>query len=185
MNMNAQKNPKLYEINTLVWLGELSRTYGKPITLGSVPEEQWDRLKRLGFDYVWLMGVWKRSREGVELFRKSPEWPRLRAHFDSILPGWSDKDVIGSPYSVASYTPEPRIGKWMHIDIAREELHSRGMKLILDFVSNHTAPDHPWVSKHPDYYIQGNDTDFKDHPASFFPVQKGKQTLYVARGKDP
>ena len=71
------------------------------------------------------MGVWKRSREGVKLFRESPEWPRLRAHFDSILPGWTDEDVTGSPYSLASYTPEPLIGTWADIDNTREELHSR------------------------------------------------------------
>jgi len=47
----------MYEINTLTWLGELSRTYAKPKKLGSVPAKQWDRLKRLGFNYVWLMGV--------------------------------------------------------------------------------------------------------------------------------
>jgi hypothetical protein len=186
MKMNTPKeNPKLYEINTLVWLDELSRTYGKPVRLGTVPEEQWDRLKRLGFDYVWLMGVWKRSTAGVELFRESPEWPKLRAAFDTILPSWSDKDVTGSPYSIAAYAPEPRIGTWADIDAARKALHSRGMRLILDFVPNHTAPDHPWVSKHPDYYIQGTELSFKQNPADFVPVQKGGRTLYIARGKDP
>jgi Alpha amylase, catalytic domain len=175
----------MYEINTLTWLGELSRTYAKLIKLGSVPAEQWDRLKRLGFDYVWLMGVWKRSREGVKLFRESPEWPRLRARFDPILPGWTDEEVTGSPYSVASYTPEPRIGTWTDIDSVRGELHNRGMMLVLDFVPNHTAPDHPWVFEHPAYYIQGGESDFKQNPAAYIPVQKGKQTLYIARGKDP
>lgn len=77
--------PRLYEINTLAWLGELSRIQGKRITLGNVPSAQWDRLKRLGFDSVWLMGVWKRSREGVQQFMASPEWPQQRAHFDEIL----------------------------------------------------------------------------------------------------
>ena len=179
------ENPRLYEINTLEWLGELSRSYGKSIKLGDVPSEQWARLKRLGFDYVWLMGVWKRSREGVKLFKESPEWPRLRTHLDSILPGWTDEDVTGSPYSIASYTPEPRIGTWSDIDNTREELRRRGMKLILDFVPNHTAPDHPWVIEHADYYIQGSQLDYQQNPDAFFPVRKGKRIRYIARGKDP
>jgi hypothetical protein len=88
--------------------------------------------------------------------KESPEWPALRAHFDSILPGWTDGDVTGSPYSIASYTPEPLIGTWTDIDSAREELNNRGMKLILDFIPNHTAPDHAWVIEHADYYVQGS-----------------------------
>jgi glycosidase len=185
MKMNGQLNPKLYEINTLVWLGELSRRYGKTIRLGNVPAEQWDRLKLLGFDYVWLMGVWKRSREGVKLFKESPEWPKLCTHFDAILPGWTDEDVTGSPYSIAAYTPEPGIGTWSDLDKARAALKKRGMRLILDFVPNHTAPDHPWTRQNPDYYIQGGAAGFRDHPESSIQAHKGKKTLYIARGKDP
>ncbi len=179
------ENPLLYEINALVWLGELSRTYGKKVTLGNVPSERWDRLKDLDFDYVWLMGVWKRSAEGLRLFKMSPEWPKLRAHLDSILPGWTDDDVAGSPYSIASYTPEPMVGSWDDVDNAREELRKRGIKLILDFVPNHTAPDHPWIFEHPDYYVQGTEPDFMRNPAAFIQVRRGKETLYIARGKDP
>jgi glycosidase len=178
-------HPKLYEINTLTWLSELSRNYGNPIRLGNVPPEQWDRLKRLGFDYVWLMGVWKRSREGIKLFRESLEGKRLSSHVDTILPGWTNEDVAGSPFSIAEYTPEPQVGTWADIDRVRGELHSRGVKLILDFVPNHTAPDHPWISQHPDYYIQGSGSDYRRNSAAFFPVQKGTKTLYLARGKDP
>jgi glycosidase len=59
------------------------------------------------------------------------------------------------------------------------------MKLILDFFPNHTAPDHPWVFEHPDYYIQGSEPDYARDPAAFIPVQKGRRTLYIARGRDP
>ena len=39
--------------------------------------------------------------------------------------------------------------------IARKELASRGMKLLLDFVPNHVAPDHPWVGEHPGVLYPG------------------------------
>ena len=41
------------------------------------------------------------------------------------------------------------------------------MRLILDFVPNHVAPDHPWVYEHPAYFIQGNEEDLKADPRSF------------------
>jgi hypothetical protein len=40
----------------------------------------------------------------------------------------------------------------------RETLARRGVKLMLDFLANHTAPDHPWVMTHPDCYAQGDET---------------------------
>jgi glycosidase len=65
--------------------------------------------------------------------------------------------------------------------IARGELARRGLKLILDFVPNHVAPDHPWVTQHPEYFIQGNAGDAKNDPASFF--EAGGKVF--ACGRDP
>ena len=50
----------MYEINTWVWLEELSARSGRPVNLGSVPAVEWDALAQLGFDAVWFMGVWER-----------------------------------------------------------------------------------------------------------------------------
>jgi hypothetical protein len=60
-------------------------------------------------------------------------------------------------------------------------LTKRGMKLILDFVPNHTAIDHPWVLEHPEYYIRGTGKDMKGSPDAFF---KSGGTVF-ARGRDP
>ncbi len=54
-----RKYPVIYEINTWVWLGELSRTQRKPVTLATVPDQEWDALAAHGFDAVWFMGVWE------------------------------------------------------------------------------------------------------------------------------
>jgi hypothetical protein len=61
------KNPLIYENNTWVWLNELSRKADRTITLASVPDEEWDRIASLGFDVIWLMGVWERSSEGIRI----------------------------------------------------------------------------------------------------------------------
>jgi hypothetical protein len=49
--------PVIYEINTWLWLRELSRQHGRRVTLADVPETAWDTLADLRFDVVWLMGV--------------------------------------------------------------------------------------------------------------------------------
>ncbi|MDF2460519.1 MAG: Alpha amylase, catalytic region [Nitrospira sp.] len=55
------RHPIVYEINTWVWLYELSEHARGPITLGNVPKKQWDAIAAYGFDAVWFMGVWERS----------------------------------------------------------------------------------------------------------------------------
>ena len=57
-------HPVIYEINTWVWLHELSRRYQTPITLANVPDAEWDALTSCSPDAVWLMGVWERSPRG-------------------------------------------------------------------------------------------------------------------------
>jgi hypothetical protein len=179
---SLRKNPQLYEINTAAWLFELSRKSGKPVLLGDVPPEEWDELKSLGMDLVWLMGVWNRSQEGRKLNLNSPEF---RAYFETVLPACSVEDIIGSCYSISSYGPDPLVGTWQDLDHARDELHKRGIGLILDFVPNHTGMDHQWTSEHPEYYIQGTREDFQKEPESFFVVENGSRRLYIAHGRDP
>ena len=38
----------------------------------------------------------------------------------------------------------------------RARLRQRGLRLMLDFVPNHMAPDHPWIDEHPDYFVHGS-----------------------------
>ena len=94
------KHPVLYEVNTWVWLDELSRRHGRPVTLASVPAEAWDALADLGADAVWLMGVWERSPAGVQVALANE---RLMADFRRALPDLEPADVVGSPYCVRRY----------------------------------------------------------------------------------
>ena len=181
-----RENPRLYEIDTAQWLSEISKKNGKRSTLGTVPDEEWDRLLAPGFDYVWLMGVWKRSIAGLRIFRQGPEWPPFREYLDAALPGWKDADVAGSPYSIAAYEPDPMIGTWEELQTVRAGLNKRGTGLILDFVPNHTAPDHPWVSEHPDYYFMADRAGYEKNPSFYSRINGADgETRYIARGKDP
>ncbi len=176
--MRLPARPTIYEINTAVWLGELSRQLGRSVELATVPAQEWDRLAALHVDAVWLMGVWQRSPAGLAIAQQNPE---LVASFGQALPDLQADDVIGSPYCIAGYALEPRFGQPEALATARGELASRGIGLILDYVPNHVAPDHPWTTEHPDYFIRGTAADLEANPASFLETSAG----VLANGKDP
>jgi hypothetical protein len=46
-------HPLLFQINTRVWLTELSRILGRPATLDDIPDTELDRLVQMRFDWVW------------------------------------------------------------------------------------------------------------------------------------
>jgi len=172
------KNPIIYEINTWVWLNELTRKHKKTITPGKVPAAEWDAIASLQVDAVWLMGVWERSPAGIRIAR---EMPVLQEEYRRVLPEVTPDDVVGSPYCVHRYVVDKQLGGPKGLAIARKELAKRGMRLILDFVPNHVAPDHPWVLEHPEYFIQGSADDFVQKPGEFF---RAGDTI-VACGRDP
>ena len=170
--------PSIYEINTWVWLAELSTRAGHPITLGSVPETEWDALAAHGFDAVWLMGVWERSPAGIAIANRNKN---LLDDFKRALPDFRQQDNVGSPYCVRRYVVDEHLGGPEGLASARRELAKRNIRLMLDFVPNHVAPDHPWVSEHSEYFIQGNIDDVKSDPASF--TNLGGRVF--ACGRDP
>jgi hypothetical protein len=172
------KYPIIYEINTWVWLRELCLKSGKPVTLATVPSEEWDRLSSLGFDAVWFMGVWERSPAGIKISMRNTG---LLEDFKRALPDFSAEDNVGSPYCVRRYAVDQHLGGPGGLAAARRELAKRGIRLILDFVPNHVAPDHPWVVDHPEYFIQGNADDARNDPASFVQVRNN----VFACGRDP
>ena len=176
-------HPHLYEINTWVWLEELSARHGRVVSLKDVPDEEWERLGDLGFDFVYLMGVWKRSLTGSRIFRTDA---RNFAGFDAALPGWKTADVVGSPFSIQEYRPDPRVGTEDDLDAIHRKLRAKGMGLILDFVPNHTGFDYAGILDHPNRYILGSEEDFRRDPAAFYLAEREDgQNFFIARGKDP
>ncbi len=172
------KYPLIYEINTWVWLRELGQKYREPITLASVPSEEWDALAAFGFDAVWFMGVWERSPAGIRISMRNEG---LLADFRRALPDFTDQDNVGSPYCVRRYLVDAELGGRQGLALAREALAGRGLRLILDYVPNHVAPDHPWALEHPEYFIQGTAEDLERDPDAF--LSAGEKV--IACGKDP
>ena len=83
------KHPVIYEINTWVWLKELSRKGEATVDLSSVPSAEWDAIAAHGFDAVWLMGVWERSPAGISIANRNET---LIMDFRRALPDFHPED---------------------------------------------------------------------------------------------
>jgi glycosidase len=96
------------------------------------------RLKSLGVEIVWFMPIHPISRE-------------------------KRKGYLGSYYSVADYKAvNPEFGTMSGFKSLVDDLHSSEMKVLIDWVPNHTGWDHPWIKQHPEFYQKGSDGKITD-----------------------
>ena len=88
-------------------------------------------LKELGVDVVWLMPVYPIGEKGR-------------------------KGTLGSYYAIRNYRDiNPEFGTLQDFDDFVSKAHGLGLKVIIDWVANHTSPDHPWVTEKPaDWYVR-------------------------------
>ncbi|HVX14991.1 MAG TPA: alpha-amylase family glycosyl hydrolase [Pirellulales bacterium] len=178
----APRYPSLYQINTRVWLTELARKLGRPATLDDVDEAELDRLAEIGCDWIWLLSVWQTGPAGQAVSCASTVW---RSEFRDTLPDLVDDDIGGSGFAIADYHVDRRIGGDEALARFRARLRSRGMRLMLDFVPNHTALDHPWVEEHPEFYVGGSELDLARAPHNFIWAHRKQGDRLLAHGRDP
>lgn len=101
------------------------------------------RLKAMGVDILWLMPV-------------NPVGEKNR------------KGTLGSPYAVRDHVGvSPEYGTREDMKRLVDAAHDQGMKVIIDWVANHTAWDHPWITQHPDWYK-------RNAKGEIFPVTYGE-----------
>jgi glycosidase len=174
--------PLLYQINTRVWLTELSRKLGRVATLDDVPDAELDRLAEQGFDWIWFLSVWQTGPAAQAISRANPEWLR---EFEQTLPDLKDEDIAGSGFAIQNYTVHHSLGGDAALARLRNRMQNRGLKLLLDFVPNHMAPDHPWIDEHPDYFVHGSEADLARSPRNYCRVQTKNGLLILAYGRDP
>lgn len=181
--MRAPRYPSLYQVNTRVWLTELSQALRRPATLDDIPDAELDRLAEMGFDWVWFLSVWQTGLAGQRISRTNPEW---RRDFEETLPDLRDEDIVGSGFAIAGYTVHSGLGGEAALARLRDRLRERGMRLMLDFVPNHTALDHPWVEDHPEFYVAATERDLAREPRNYTRVRRaGGGDLILAHGRDP
>lgn len=178
----SPRYPALYQINTRVWLTELSRQLGRPATLDDIPAAEIDRLAQLGFDWIWLLSVWQTGPTAQAVSRRQPDW---RREFEETLPDLREEDVAGSGFAIAGYTVPAELGGNTALARLRVRLRSRGLKLMLDFVPNHMGLDHPWIDSHPEYFVAGTEADLAAAPQNYIRIARPAGDHIFAYGRDP
>jgi alpha-amylase len=97
-------------------------------------EKHLQRLKNMGVQTLWFMPIQPIGVEGR-------------------------KGALGSYYAVSDYrSVNPEFGTMNDWKTLVDTIHKLGMKVIIDWVPNHTAPDHPWVKAHPEFYYRDSIT---------------------------
>ncbi len=170
-------NPKLYEINTRVWI----KQFGPNTTLSRIPREIFLQYAEKGINILWLMGIWK---TGAELIQKCCFEPELISAYNKSLKDWTKADVIGSPYSIDEYMVNPELGTWEELLELKEYLNSIGIKLFLDFVSNHFSAASKYVSSHPEIFLKADEEFYNEDSFTFFKTETDQNHIY-AHGRDP
>lgn len=174
--MAESKGTRLYQVNTRVRLSELQGT------LDDIPDRDLDFWSARGFDWAWLLGVWQTGPAGRQAALADSV---LRAEFRRVLTDFQDNDVCGSCFAIAGYTVHTDFGGDAALKKLRGRLRERGIRLMLDFVPNHTATDHPWVQTHLEYYVHGTEGALLRAPRNYCRVASAGGSIVLAHGRDP
>ena len=164
-------HPLLYQINTRVLLQERGVALGRPATLDDVPDAFLDDIAAKGFEWVWPLGVWQTGPTGRQISRSTP---KLQEECRQVLPDLPPRGRLRLAVRDHGLPVHTDFGGDAALAPLRERLARRGLKLLLDFVPNHTAPDHPWVTEHPEYYIDGSEEDLPREPQNYARVEPAR-----------
>ena len=175
-----KNSPVIYEINAHVWALE-QPWFNKSRDLAEIPDNVIQEWACKGINYVWFLGVWTKGEATRQICLRNQD---LRISFEQLLPDLLNDQVGGSPFSIRDYSLSPMLGNEETLPRLREKLHCHGMRLMLDFVPNHMAVDHPWVSEHPAWLVQGTESLIEQEPHNYFRVP-GHAHRILAHGRDP
>jgi glycosidase len=127
-----------------VWLHQLSKTYRRDISkLNQIPDEELDQLARRGFNALWLIGVWERSRASQRIKQMT-----------------GNPEAAASAYSLYDYAIAEELGGESAFLNLRDRAWARGIRMASDMVPNHMGIDSRWVMHHPDWFLQLPDSPF-------------------------
>lgn len=177
----GSKFPLLYQVNTRVLVSETAAARARPTTLDDLPDDLFDRAAARGFSWIWMLGVWQTGLAGQQGARA----PASRADLQNDLPDLRDADIVGSPYAIVGYDVHRDFGGDLALARLRERMHRRDLRLLVDFIPNHVALDHPWVDAHPEFFIEGNEDDLRREPKNYVALQTTRGRRILAHGRDP
>ncbi len=173
---------QLYQVNTRLLLTELAQRLHRPATLDDISDAWIQELAERGFNWLYLLGGWDLGQMGRTLALHNMP---LRGELQQVLPNLSDADIVGSCFAITGYQIPDAYGGPPALQRLRQRLAKHGLRLMMDFVANHTAMDHPWVTHHPEYYINGAAEDLARDPQVYFRTATAVGERILAHGKDP
>ena len=144
----------------------------------------------LGLDNIgtaWMalfrfLSVWQTGAAGQRVSRANAGW---RHEFQETLPDLRDDDIAGSGFAITAYDVHDQLGGDAALARLRARLRARGLRLLLDYVPNHTGIDHPWVQAHPESYVEGTHDDLARAPQNYTRLQGAHGDRVFAYGRDP
>ncbi len=170
-------NPKLYEINTRVWI----KQFGEGVTLSQIPFSVFEDMAVKGINIIWLLGVWKTCEGLIDKCCFSVD---LVSAYTRSLKDWRREDIIGSPFSIDSYQINPALGTTEELIELRRKLNAIGIKLFLDFEPNHFGAESVLIKSNPEIFLQGDKEMLKNDPFTFFEAGPDSRRIF-AHGRDP
>ncbi len=176
-------NPKLYEINTRVWI----KQFGEKTKFNSIPINYFQNLSQLGINIVWLMGIWKTCPSTIEKYCFEVD---LVSSYNKSLKDWTKNDVIGSPFAIDIYEVNPALGTSKDLMELKKKLNNMGIKLFLDFIPNHFSADSSLIKTHPEIFLEADEDLMSKDTYTFFKpcisnMNPGDCEKIFAHGRDP
>lgn len=138
--------PKVVMIakHTYVWLYQLSKKYNREIRrLDEIPDEELKILSNRGFNALWLIGIWERSKASAKIKRLC-----------------GNPEAIASAYSIYDYEITQELGGEEAFNNLKQHAFAYNIRIAVDMVPNHTAIDSRWIKEHPDWFIQRDTSPF-------------------------
>ena len=173
--------PSLYQVDTRVWLTAV-RSSADERAWTTYPMRSWIVWRRSASTGCGCSASGRRAWLGSASREPIPSGggnSRRRCQISR------DEDIGGSGFAITGYTVHQALGGDAALARLRERFGSRGLRLLLDFVPNHTGLDHPWVEDHPDYYIAGTEIDLARAPAELHLGRARQGKVLLAHGRDP
>jgi glycosidase len=159
-NSSVKTNQEIdFNKSEMTWLNQATiyevnlRQYTSDGTINSF-KKKLPKLKELGIDILWFMPI---QPIGIKN-RKA-----VGDSFVEDFPNPDYKKYWGSPYSISDYKQvNPRYGTLSEFKELTKLCHELDIKVVLDWVANHTAWDNPWIIDHPEWYTHDSSGKITD-----------------------
>ncbi len=154
-------NPKLYEINTRVWI----KQFGEKVKLNSIPLSVFQSLADKGINIIWLMGIWNTCPSTIEKYCYEVG---LISAYNNSLKDWHKNDLIGSPFAIDMYEVNPNLSTYQDLLELKNKLNKIGLKLFLDFIPNHFSADSNLIKTNPGIFLEADEELMSKDPFTFY-----------------